>query len=188
VNDGSAFSRASRSLHARLLGEAFEKLPAAVRDLHNGAPCGVFRGLAKVERGVHPIARLAAWLIGFPKAGSGVPVCVAIEASSDREIWRRDFAGRCFESELSLSREPNSRILVERFGPARVGLALNVDNDRLCIVPCWMTLFGVRLPAALAPKGETYECEVEAQFSFHVEIMLPLIGHLVSYRGQLVRT
>jgi hypothetical protein len=188
VNDGLARSQASRSLHARLLGEDFDKLPATVRDLHDGAARGVFRGVAKVERANNSFARLAAWLIGFPKAGSAVPVGVTIEASNDREIWRRDFAGRRFESELSLGREPNSRILVERFGPARVGLALSVDDNRLRIVPCWTSLFGIRLPPALAPKGESHECEVDGQFSFHVEIMLPIVGLLVRYLGQLVRT
>jgi hypothetical protein len=106
-------------LHARLLGDAFERLPAAVRDLHDGSAYAAFRGEAKVERGAHPLARLTAWIIGLPTAGACVPVAVVIEASGEREIWRRDFAGRRFKSELTLGRGRSDGLLVERFGAAR---------------------------------------------------------------------
>ncbi len=186
MNEGLALSHA-RSLHARLLGEAFDELPQAVRGLHDGAARGAFRGIAKVERGAHPLARLAAWLIGFPAAGSAVPVSVTIEASDDREIWLRDFAGRRFQSELSLGHGPNGRLLIERFGATRVGLALAVDEKRLRIVPVSMTVIGIPLPAAFLPGGESYEYDVDGRFCFHVEIILPLVGLLVCYRGQLSR-
>lgn len=186
VNDGSALSHA-HSLLARLLGEAFDELPPAVRNLHDGAARGEFRGFAKVERGANPLAGFVAWLIGFPKAGSAVPVNVVIEASENREIWRRDFAGRRFQSEMSLGDGPNGKLLVERFGFARVGLSVTVDKKQLRMIPCRMSVFGLQLPAALTPKGETYECEIHGQFFFHVEIILPLIGLLVRYQGQLAR-
>jgi hypothetical protein len=187
VNEKLALSHARRSLHARLLGEAFDELPPAVRDLHDGATRGAFCGLAKVERGDNLFARLAAWLIGFPNAGSAVSVNVTIEASDDREIWRRNFAGRRFQSELNLDDGPNGQFLVERFGAARVGLALTIDKNRLRIVPCRTSVFGILLPDALTPRGETYESEINGQFSFHVEIILPLVGLVVRYQGQLAR-
>jgi len=173
------------SLHARLLGAAFDGLPRAVRDLHDGAARGIFRGVAKVERGSGLIARLAAWLFGFPAAGESIPIEVVIEASGDREIWRRDFGGRRFQSELTLGRGRDDRLLVERFGAARVGLALVVEENRLRIIPRRMSVFGVPFPAALLPRGESYESEIDGRFWFDVEINLPLIGLVVRYKGWL---
>jgi hypothetical protein len=174
-------------LHARALGSAYDTLPARLRDLHDGATRGAFRGEAKVERGSHPLARLTAWLFGFPAAGDSVPVDVVIEASGEREIWRRNFAGRRFHSELTLGRGRNDRLLVERFGAARVALALVVDGGRLRLVPRRMSIFGISLPSGLLPRGESYESEVDGRFSFYVEIALPLAGLVVRYRGQLTR-
>jgi hypothetical protein len=187
VNGAASLARAPRSLHARLLGDAFDALPAAVRDLHDGAARSAFRGLAKVERGANSLAVFVAWLVGFPAAGAAVPVAVTIEASGEREIWRRDFAGRRLQSELTPGLGPDHGLLIERFGPARIGLALLVDGGRLRIVPRRMSVFGVSLPTALAPRGESFESESDGRFSFHVEIILPWVGLLVSYEGQLVR-
>jgi hypothetical protein len=173
------------SLHARLLGAAFNNLPPAVRDLHDGAARGTFRGVAKVERGAGLIARLAAWLFGFPAAGESIPIELVIEASGEREIWRRDFGGQRFESELTLGRGRNDRLLVERFGAARVGLALIVEENRLRIIPRRMSVFGVPFPSALLPRGESFESEVDGRFSFDVEIDLPLAGLVVRYQGWL---
>lgn len=186
MNDGT-LSPVRSSLHARLLGAAFDELPLTVRALHDGSARGEFRGLAKVERGASPLAGLVAWLIGFPKAGPAIPVNVIIEASDNREIWWRDFAGRRFRSEMSLDNGPNGKLMVERFGPAQVGLAVAVNKKQLRMTPRHVRVFGVRLPAALTPNGETYECEVDGLFFFHVEVILPIVGLLVRYQGRLAR-
>ena len=173
-----------KPLIARALGEAFETLPPTVRDLHNGAP-GVFRGEAEVERGANPLARFIAWLFGFPAAGKSIPVSVTIEPSPDREIWRRDFGGRRFQSELTLGRGRSEALIVERFGVVRVALAFVVDGERLRLIQRSMTVLGVPIPLALTPYGDAYERESDGRFRFHVEINLPLLGLVVRYKGQL---
>ncbi|MEA1647462.1 saccharopine dehydrogenase NADP-binding domain-containing protein [Nitrospirillum sp. BR 11164] len=56
-------------------GEAWDRQPAAWRALHTLPADGpaIWRGRAAVTRGRGPLARLAAWLVGFPPSGTDVP-------------------------------------------------------------------------------------------------------------------
>jgi hypothetical protein len=44
---------------------------------------------------------------------------------------------------------------------------------------------GIPLPRFLLPEGESFETERNGKFCFDVEIAAPLIGLIVSYKGQL---
>ena len=44
------------------------------------------------------------------------------------------------------------------------------------------------MPKWMMPKGEMYETVVDGKFNFHVEISLPLIGHVVTYEGHLEKS
>ena len=79
------------------------------------------------------------------------------------------------------------RLVVERFGPFRYGLALIVDAGRLHLVARRWSAFGLPMPRALMPYGEAYEAAEDGRFRFHVEIRLPLLGLIVRYRGTLQR-
>jgi hypothetical protein len=174
------------SLYRRLLGSAFDALPAAVQVMHGAEPELLARGRAEVERGRGPVARFAAALIGFPASGADVPVEVAFERTPTHEVWRRDFAGRRFHSTQELGSGWAEHLLVERFGVARFDLALVVGDGRMRLVPRRWSLLGVPMPLALAPGGEAYESEEDGRFRFHVEIGHRLFGRFVSYRGWLV--
>jgi hypothetical protein len=47
-------------------------------------------------------------------------------------------------------------------------------------------VFGIPMPLALAPRGDSYEFAADRRFNFHVEIRHPLAGLIVAYRGWLV--
>jgi hypothetical protein len=64
-------------------------------------------------------------------------------------------------------------------------MAVVVDGDRLRMVVRGWSIFGLRLPAALAPRGDTYEGVEDGRFRFHVEIRQPVVGLIVAYRGWL---
>ena len=53
------------------------------------------------------------------------------------------------------------------------------------MIPRRWAFFGLPMPRALMPRGESYEAEVAGTFRFHVEITLPLIGPVVRYEGAL---
>ncbi|MEZ5669390.1 MAG: DUF4166 domain-containing protein [Alphaproteobacteria bacterium] len=172
-------------LYPRLLGDAWAALPAPVRALHEAGPLMAATGLATVERGRNPLARLVAALFRFPRAGVDVPVRVEIAAANGRETWRRDFAGRRFASTQEAGTGRFERLVVERFGPFAFGLAPVVETGRLRLVPCRWTLCGLPMPRALVPRGDAFEAVEDGRFAFDVEIALPLIGRVVRYRGRL---
>jgi hypothetical protein len=172
-------------LYQRILGQAWDRLPEPVRQMHMLEGSMAATGLATIERGRGTLARLIAMAFGFPKAGQNVPVTVTFTRKGAQETWQRNFAGRWFSSIQEEGSGRSERLLVERFGPFDFDLALVVEERRLVLVPRGWTAFGIPLPRALAPYGTSYEHAEDGRFSFHVEICLPLAGLIVRYCGQL---
>jgi uncharacterized protein DUF4166/saccharopine dehydrogenase-like protein len=173
-------------LYRRLLGEAYALLPAPLQAMHDLDGEMIAGGSATVERGGSLLARLAAALIGFPQAGKDVPVKVAFKSERGRETWRRTFAGRSFFSTQEQGRGRFEWLLCERFGPLNAGMALVLDSGRMRLIVRRWSLFGIPMPLALAPRGDSYEYAENGRFHFHVEITHPLTGLILRYRGWLV--
>lgn len=171
-------------LYRRILGPAWSGLPEPVRRMHDGTRSA--QGVATVERGKRWTARLAAALFGFPRAGRNVPVTVNFESREGMEIWRRSFAGRSFSSFQSEGHGRSDKLLTERFGPVAVGLAVVSEAGRLRLVVRRWSVFGLPMPACLAPGGDAFEYAEDGRFHFHVAISHPLTGLIVRYRGWLV--
>jgi uncharacterized protein DUF4166/saccharopine dehydrogenase-like protein len=173
-------------LYRRLLGDAYALLPAPLQTMHGLDGAMVAEGSATVERGGSLLARLAAALIGFPRAGTDVPVKVEFRSENGRETWRRTFAGRSFFSTQEQGRGRFEWLLCERFGPLNAGMALVLEAGRLRLIVRRWSLFGIPMPLALAPRGDSYEYAESGRFHFHVEIAHALTGPIVAYRGWLV--
>lgn len=172
-------------LFRRILGDAWSSLPDAIASAHDFDDRLTLTGRAAVIRGRSPIARAVAAIFRFPHSADDVPVTVEMLASRGEEKWRRDFAGRCFSSTLSAGDGKWSTLLCERFGPFRFGMALVVDDARLRYVMRRWSFAGLPMPFPLRPQGVTFEAAWDGRFCFDVEIALPLIGHIVTYRGWL---
>ena len=71
------------------------------------------------------------------------------------------------------------------FGVVSVAVALVVEGRKLFLVPRKWWCCGLSLPKWLLPAGRAIEAEQEGRFLFDVEIVLPLIGLIVAYRGTL---
>jgi hypothetical protein len=175
-------------LYRRLLGTAWDLLPPPLRAMHDGTRLA--EGRAVIDRGRGLLARLVAWLVGFPPEGREVPVTVRFGAERGREHWRRAFGDGArvhrFSSLQEEGRGRFERLLCERFGPFRFGLALVVDPDRLRLVLRGWSLFGLPLPLFLAPRIEAHESAPDGCFHFYVAIAHPLMGLIVRYRGSLM--
>ncbi|GAN00004.1 hypothetical protein U91I_03667 [alpha proteobacterium U9-1i] len=169
-------------LYQRLLGGAWDGLPRAVREMHDGVRRAI--GSATVERGGNWLARAAAAMMSFPPAGD-YDVSVVFHADAMRETWRRSF-GRFMFSSLQYEGEGRSeRLLCERFGALEFSMAMVLDTGALRLVVRRWRAFGVPLPLWLAPHSHAYETEENGAFRFHVEISHPLVGLIVRYRGLL---
>jgi hypothetical protein len=177
---------ASLPLYRRLLGEAYASLPAPLQAMHDLEDEMTVEGFAAVTRGEGLLARIAAALAGFPRAGENVPLRVDFKLENGRERWTRTFAGRAFHSTQEQGCGRFEWLVCERFGPLCAGVALVVDEGKLRLIVRRWSLFGIPMPLALAPGGNSFEYAENGRFHFHVEIGHPLTGLIVGYRGWLV--
>ena len=176
------------SLYARLLGAAWQDLPAEIRDMHDVDDAASAEGRASVQRGTGLLARLVAAAIGFPRATADTPVNVQFNTVGEAETWTRTFGSGSFSSRQFAGRGRSERLLCERFGPLTFAMALVPEEGRLRLVLRRWSAFGVPLPMWLCPRTASYESAEDGRFCFHVEISHPLTGLIVRYRGWLVRT
>ncbi len=168
------------SLYRRVMGPAFERLPAAVRTMHQPWRDSWVEGEADVAGSANPLGRVVARIMGFPSPGRH-RLRVDFAECDGVERWTRNFGGRVFTSALSAE---DGR-LIERFGPLRFGFDLPVESAGLTMRMCWWSVFRIPLPLILAPRSIAREWEEDGRFQFDVPIALPLIGPIVRYRGWL---
>ena len=168
-----------------LLGSAFDALPKALQELHDGQGTRRWTGSASVQRGAGLAAGLLCAAFGFPKEACEVPAAVTFTKKPEGELWTRTIGGRTFKSFQSVGKGRNQHLLVERFGIVRVSIALVRDRTRLLFVPRRWSILKVPMPKCLLPTGESFETEVDGRFAFDITIRVPLLGVIVAYSGTL---
>ncbi len=173
-------------LYRRLLGESWQQLPPPIRQLHSVNAVSTFSGRCTVQRGRSPLAWAIATSIGFPPAGEDLPITVRLAAEGDAERWSRSVAGRTFSSVQAAGSGRAEGLVRERFGAVAVDMALLVEPGGLRYVVRRWRLFGMPMPLWLGPRSIAVESVDEQKFCFDVEIVHPLTGLIVRYRGWLV--
>jgi len=98
-------------LYRRVLGEAWDSLPAPLQTMHDVQSERTADGVAVVERGSGLLARLVAFVIGLPPAGTDIPITVSFRTRQGREYWQRNFAGHAFSSVQEQGRGRFERLL-----------------------------------------------------------------------------
>jgi hypothetical protein len=186
IATGTRTERAGDALHERMLGTAYARLAEPIQVVHRVQGRMELRGRARIERGGSMVARLVARVFGFPPAAVDTPVEVTMTTRNGTEVWQRRFGAHAFTSVLGEGRGRMDRLMVERFGPVAVGLAVTEEGGRLGLTPRRWSAFGVPMPKALMPRVTAYESADDGRFHFHVDIGLPLVGRVVLYDGWLV--
>ena len=176
---------ATEPLYRRVLGEAFEQLPAAIAQLHGLDRERRWIGSARVRRGKSLLARMIARLIGFPPGTDDIPVAVTLRPEQDGERWVRQFGAAQFQSFQRPGTGRMTQLLEESFGVITVALALVIKEGRLYLIPRHWRVFGVPMPKFLLPEGNSFEHADQGRFNFDVTIKAPLVGLIVSYQGFL---
>ncbi|MGH6613554.1 DUF4166 domain-containing protein [Sphingomonas sp.] len=182
---GFRYDEPDAPLYGQLLGSAFADLPPRLRELHGGKQTRQWAGLAKIRRGRGVLARIISAFLGFPKAGTNVPVSVELSPEKGGERWTRNFGGKTFSSMQSRGSGKEEYLVVERFGIISVALALVLDGGRLYLTARRWRLLGMPMPRFLLPSGSSFESEEQGRFCFDVDISAPLVGLIVAYRGTL---
>ena len=173
---------ASPTLFQQALGAPFFNLPASVRRLHATRGTARYAGIATVERGRNPLARLCARIAGLPGAMRDVPLAVEFVADAKGEVWHRDFAGTRMRSRLAFK----DGLLRERIGPLQFRHALLANAGAI-----WWRVEGVRvfgllpLPARWFRGVRCRESEHEGRYHFSIDAHLPLMGRVIRYEGWL---
>lgn len=178
-------SRQDASIFERLLGDLWPRLPKPLRAMHRLGAQPAATGVATVERGRHVLAKLLAAVIGLPRAGADIALNVRFARTLTHERWTRKFGDQEFHSDMSEGQGREAGLLIERFGPFSLAMALVWEDERLKFVIRRWRLGPLALPLWLAPISTTHETVANDRFNFDVGISLPLIGLVVRYRGWL---
>jgi hypothetical protein len=166
------------------LGEAFDRLPPAVRRTHRAGPVTRLAGAAEVRGPDTPIAALVGRLFGLPPAAAHVSVRVTKRLGADgEEEWRRAFAGQSMRSRL---RCVGPGVVRETFGPFHIDMAVEATEAALTMRVIGWRLGPLPLPALLAPRSIAAETQdSEGLFRVDVPVALPLFGRVSHYSGWL---
>lgn len=175
-------TRMQPTLFQQALGAAYFRLPGSVRRLHALRGRARWTGLATIERGRNPLARLCARVVGLPGTAREVATTVDFAADAGGETWQRDFGGQRMRTRLVF----RDGLLRERLGPLQLRHALHANDGAI-----WWTVAGARLfgllplPASLFEGVRCREFESQERYHFEVDARLPLAGLVVRYSGWL---
>lgn len=170
-------------LYSNILQSDWNRLPAAIRDIHDTSRHHAAEGRAAVTRGNSLIARIVNTIFQFPAANDDIPVRVDFLTRDGQEIWQRRFDEDRFSSCISAGAGPSR--LTERFGALAFEFVLSAMQDRLEMQFCGWRLWGLPLPRFLAPHIHAVETAGDGIFNFDVGIALPFGVPLLHYRGTL---
>ena len=170
-------------LFARVLGPAFDTLAPRVRALHSIQGRQTWAGVARIERGRHPLVAPCAWLARLPPSAASVPVQVAFETDARGEVWRRRFGQHAMPSRLW---EAEGQ-LRERLGALRFEFDLRAEAGEIHWRVRRVWAFGVLpLPRRWFGQVRCREREQAGRYAFLVEVSMPLMGPFVTYEGWLL--
>jgi len=174
----------SLSAIARVLGEAFARLPVEVRTAHGGETL-LLAGRANADVGSGWVPALIRALFGFPRPGRDMPVTIAFSTDADgRDSWRRDFDGRRYCSTMEAGSGRRAGLLVERQQLFTWVFRLSVDAEgRLILELVAADILGIPMPWMLAPRCRAFETGADGKFTFDITVDLPVFGRLIRYWG-----
>jgi hypothetical protein len=166
------------------LGDAAVRLPKVILDLHRFRSPARYASRASVTSGANSLACLIATVMRLPASTGDCAVEVRLTRDTRGvETSTRTFGSASFTSTHSLGRGRWDGLVVERFGPVAVAMAVLEETGRLRLVVRGWSKFGIQMPLRLAPRVEALEHDDGGRFNFDVSISLPIIGLVVHYRG-----
>jgi hypothetical protein len=173
------------TVYQTVLGNEWNNLPPEIRAMHNLRDRLSATGKGTVKRGWNPLAHLICGILGMPKSSEDISVKVTFTAQDRIETWTRQFGTYVFKSLQYAGKGRDDRLLVERFGVLRFGMALVPEDGKLKLVLRHWSAFGIPLPMWLCVKSDSFETVIGGRFHFHVKLSHPLIGPIIHYQGWL---
>jgi hypothetical protein len=169
------------SLYSRILGPAFERLPPALKTIHDARRTKLYVGRCDI-RGGGLIARAIARLAGLPIAQTDVRIEVTVNVTATSEDWLRKFGTQRMQSRLTY----RSQRMEERLGPLVLMFSLSAEQERIVWSLYSARLALLPLPVTWLLKCAATESSHDGRYGFDVSAGLRGIGLLVHYEGWLV--
>lgn len=176
------------SVHARVLGPSFHRLPPLLRAVHDARPRKEFSGRCSVQSGRNWLARVITLFASLPRrSNDDIAVHVIIErrdggeASELRETRTRRFGEQRMQSGI----RPGRDALEESFGPIVLIFALTAEPDRIVWRLKGARFLFLPLPVALFTGCAAFETIVDGRYHFDARAGMAGIGLLVHYKGWL---
>ncbi|MBI3822271.1 MAG: DUF4166 domain-containing protein [Planctomycetes bacterium] len=174
----------SVGLYAQVLGDRWHELAEIVRRLHTPGTVVRAAGIFSVRRG-NRLARVIASIMGLPAECDAVDVQLTVTPTGTREEWRRLFGAKPFVSLQWL----DAGKLFERIGLSETQLEFDVVDGGLHYrtgrTALRLGFIRLPLPRFLAPRVIAWEKPDGDKLSVHIEVHLPMLGHLITYEGTL---
>jgi hypothetical protein len=187
--DAVAANDSPPPLYPHLLGPAWARLDETLRQAHLDGERLCLCGTFCIRRGASRMARFVARMLRLPAAGEAVATRLTVVRTNSGETWTRLFAGNELVTTQTAAADGTMR---ERFGMIEISCRLEAGSGAICYrqVGAAICLGGLRLPLPrwLWPVVEGIEeAHGPGRTRVSVRVTVPLIGHLISYDGSVMR-
>jgi hypothetical protein len=173
-------------IHSVIDDNAFLQLPEIVQHVHDNNGYVRMEGYSDVERGGGIIGDFICWMVGLPRHGHGQKTVVEFTLDdSGVSHWSRNFEGRVYSSRMTKGEGSYAGKLVEQLSVWTGVFELSPYPDRLAWTLTEIRMFGMKLPPLLALECHAYEADRDGRYHFLIHMDIPLLGHLICYKGNL---
>ncbi len=165
--------------------DSYDLLPPAIQAMHDVNDRIIAKGNACITRDPSWLARCAAWVLRFPKAGNDIPLTTTFTKTTSGETLHRNFNGECFATYFY--DHPDAGYFLERFGPFWFLIESDCSEHGIdmFIRKIWLWKH-IRLPLWVAPHIDATErVNKDGHYQFDVDIKFPVIGRVIRYEGCL---
>jgi Domain of unknown function (DUF4166) len=180
----------SSSLVVDWFGDDFEQLHPLLQQLHRHGGRLSGQVMIDIPSGVAGLlGRRLASRLGMPTQSGVHDLEVSISHADGVLRW-----DRCFDSTmrvLSLFKPVGTRrsgYWVEDTGPLKMALTVDIEEGGWHWRCLSVSFMNVPLPPWLFPQSKAFKTIVGDRYRFHVGFAVPLLGTVLSYGGDLVRT
>jgi hypothetical protein len=173
-------------VHSVIDDNAFLQLPEIVQHVHDNNGYVRMEGYSDVERGGGIIGDFVCWMAGLPRHGHGQKTVVEFTLDDNGvSHWSRNFEGRVYSSSMTKGEGGHAGKLVEQLSVWTGVFELSPYPDRLAWTLTELRMFGIKLPPLLTLECHAFEAERDGRYHFLIHMDIPLIGHLICYKGNL---
>lgn len=168
-------------LYRDLLGPEYERLAPSLQTFHDGLGA---EGTFDVVWSPGWTSRLACWIMQLPKPGSDLPTQLLISSNNGTEVWDRTFK----KSKLVTIQTANKGYLCETKWPISLEFDVRLVDGGLDYSSLRTRLMGCPLPRFLSIRIEATERPNERGLHTRVRFLLPGLGQICQYEGELRST